>query len=80
MDAKATKAVVTITLALEGDATRLPTVRYRRDLLDALSRIASDAKTGDCLVSAEVLWAPEGGHDVLTQNDVYADFPELVPI
>lgn len=79
IDPKATAAVVSINLAIEGDSTLLRGIRYRQDLLDALSKIASDAQVDDCLFSAEVLWAPEERWEVLTKNDIYADYPNLIP-
>jgi len=72
--------VVSINLAIEGDSTVLPGIRYRQDVLDALSKIATDAQVGDCLLSAELLWAPEERWEVLTPNDVYADYPNLIPL
>lgn len=79
-DPKATAAVVSINLAIEGDSTNFKNgIRYRQDLLDALSKIASDAQVDDCLLSAEVLWAPEERNELLTKNDIYADYPDLMP-
>lgn len=76
-----TVAIVTINYAIEGDATKLPsTIRTRDDLRRALSRIAADAKVGDCLQSAEILWAPEDPTETLTRETAYADFPNLLPI
>ena len=77
---KATKAVVTLNLAIEGDSTALPYVSNRQDLLDVLSRIASDAQVEECLLSGEVLWAPEGPGEILTNNDLYESYPDLVPL
>jgi uncharacterized membrane protein len=77
---KATEAVVTISLAIEGDQTELPEIRSREDLKYALTRIAADAPVEDCLLSAEVLWAPELRSERLTQNDVYSDHPDLYPL
>jgi len=77
---KATAAIVSLNVAIEGDSTLLPGIRFRQDLLDALSQLASDAQVDDCLVSAEVLWAPEERWEVMTANDIYADYPNLVPL
>jgi uncharacterized membrane protein len=77
---KATAAVVTISLSIEGDRTKLPTIRTRKDVADALSRIAADAPIEDCLLSAEVLWAPEARSDRLTDEDIFADHPSLYPL
>jgi uncharacterized membrane protein len=71
---------VTINLAIEGDKTMLPSIRFRQDLLDSLSKIAADAQVEDCLLSAEILWSPEDRNEVLPPEDVIADYPELVPV
>lgn len=78
-DGKATTAVVTLALAIEGDSTKLPVIRSRSDLYEALSKIASDAQVDDCLLSAELLWAPEG-REYLSRDEVYADYPDLIPL
>ena len=52
-------AVVTLGLCIEGNSlsTRIPKqLRTRKDLQNALSQIASDVQTEDCLLSAEILW------------------------
>jgi len=77
---QSTSAVVTLNLAIEGDSTKLPSIRSRSDLASALRRIAADAQVEDCLLSAEILWAPEEVSDRMSSDDVYADYPELVPI
>jgi uncharacterized membrane protein len=75
-----TIAIVTINFAMEGDSTILPVIRSRDDLHSALSLIASDALVGDCLMTAEVLWSPEDVSETLSREEMYADFPNLVPI
>eukprot|EP00568_Trieres_chinensis_P012837 CAMPEP_0183293548 /NCGR_PEP_ID=MMETSP0160_2-20130417/2190_1 /TAXON_ID=2839 ORGANISM="Odontella Sinensis, Strain Grunow 1884" /NCGR_SAMPLE_ID=MMETSP0160_2 /ASSEMBLY_ACC=CAM_ASM_000250 /LENGTH=451 /DNA_ID=CAMNT_0025454681 /DNA_START=12 /DNA_END=1367 /DNA_ORIENTATION=- len=75
--AKATMAVVTIILAIEGDSTVLPQIRSPKDVEDALSRIASDARVDKCLQSAEILWTPEERSETLTMRDVTSDYPSL---
>lgn len=77
---QATVGVVSIHVAIEGDSTRLPRIRIRPDLLEALSKLASDAQVGDCLLSAEILWAPEERRELLSMDDVYADYPDLIPL
>jgi len=77
---KATEAVVTISLAIEGDRTELPEIKSREDLKYALTRIAADAPVEDCLLSAEVLWAPDLRSERLTQQDIIADHPDLFPL
>lgn len=77
---KATSAVVSINIAIEGDSTKLPRIRDRRDVLDALAKLAADAQVEDCLLSAEILWSPDEPGEVLSANDIYADYPDLVPL
>ena len=74
---KATMAVVTLLVAVDGDSTKLPSVGSVRDVEEALRRIASDAKVDDCLQSAEILWTPEDRAETLSLKDVVADYPEL---
>jgi uncharacterized membrane protein len=84
-------ALVSLNVAIEGDSTALPAVRDRADVRRALETLAADAKVGDCLLSAEVLWAPEhdgggrgdeqeGDRNELTLEGLAADYPELVPV
>lgn len=72
--------MVNIKLSIEGDSTRMPGIRYRKDLREALERIAGDAQVEDCLMSAEILWAPEQGNDRMTPDDIYSNYPNLIPL
>ncbi|CAB9519298.1 Protein of unknown function (DUF1517) [Seminavis robusta] len=74
---KATMAVVTLCLAIDGDKTKVPEIRNMRDIEEALRKIASDAKVSDCLQGAEILWTPQDSSESLTFRDVVADYPEL---
>ncbi|GAX18350.1 hypothetical protein FisN_23Hh244 [Fistulifera solaris] len=76
-NSKATMAVITILIAIDGDSTKLPTINSLRDVENALQKIASDVKTDDCLQSAEILWSPEARFETLSKRDVVADYPEL---
>lgn len=76
-DDKATKAVVTLVLAIDGDSTKVPAIRSMGDVEEALRKIASDVKVSDCLQGAEILWTPEDRSETLTMRDVLADYPEL---
>jgi hypothetical protein len=49
-DVKATKAVVTLNLAIEGDSTVLQKIRTLQDLLEVLSQIAADAQVEEVCV------------------------------
>jgi uncharacterized membrane protein len=79
-DSGLTNAVVSIKISIEGDSTRMPNISYRQNLRDALERIASDAQVEDCLVSAEILWSPEERNDRLTSDEIYASYPDLIPL
>jgi uncharacterized membrane protein len=72
-------AVVSVHVSILGDST-LPAVRDRADALRALNVIAADAKVGDCLMGAEILWAPEDKDEVVAIEDLVADYPELVTL
>ena len=77
---KATIAVVTIVMMIDGDSTSKQLssrVNSIRDVEDALSRIAADAKADKCLRGAEILWTPEERDETLTLKDVYADYSSL---
>lgn len=82
-------AVITLGLCIEGNSlnTHIPQqqqhhqpIRTRKDLHRALSQIATDVQTEDCLLSAEILWTPEEEGDYLTEQEVYADYPDLYPL
>jgi uncharacterized membrane protein len=77
VDGKATMAVVTLVLAIEGDSTKVPTIKSISDVEEALRRISSDSKVDDCLQSVEILWTPEDRTESLSLRDVVADYPEL---
>jgi uncharacterized membrane protein len=78
---KATMVVVTLVLSIQGDSTKLPTkIQSASDVENALRKIAADAKVDDCLIGAEILWTPEDRNEVLTRQDVVADYPELTVV
>ena len=77
---KATEAVVTILLAIEGDSTQLPKIQKRTDVLVALRKLAVDSQVDDCLLSGEVTWSPELRSETLTLTEIYADYPSLIPL
>jgi uncharacterized membrane protein len=74
---KATMAVVTLVLAIDGDSTKIPRIGGIADVEDALRKIASDSKMDDCLQSVEILWTPDERSETLTLQDVIADYPTL---
>jgi uncharacterized membrane protein len=75
-----TVAIVTINYSIEGDSTKLPYIRYRKDVAEALNLIAKDSQVEDCLLSAEILWAPDNVAEVLKKDDLYVDYPNLIPL
>jgi uncharacterized membrane protein len=77
LDSKATVAVVTLNLAIDGDSTKIPQINSIQDVEAALSKIAADVKVDDCLQSAEILWTPEDRSETLSIRDSIADYPEL---
>lgn len=74
---RATMAVITLLLSIDGDSTKLNKINSVSDVEQALQKIASDSKVGDCLQSAEILWTPEDRMETLSIRDVVADYPEL---
>lgn len=76
-DDKATMAVVTLVLAVDGDSTKVPKIRSMKDVEDALRKVASDVRVSDCLQGAEILWTPEDRTETLSFRDVVADYPDL---
>lgn len=76
-ESKATMAVITLVLAIDGDSTKLHKIKGLSDVEQALKKIASDSMVGDCLQSAEILWTPEDRSETLRVQDVIADYPEL---
>lgn len=77
---KATIAVVTIVMMIDGDSTSKqlsPNINSIRNVEDALSCIAADVKTDNCLRGSEILWCPEQRDETLTMKDVLADYPSL---
>jgi uncharacterized membrane protein len=74
---KATMAVVTLLLNIDGDSTKVPQIRSPADVEDALRKIAADSKVDSCLQGAEILWTPEDRVETLSPRDVVADYPEL---
>lgn len=78
--AKATVAVVTIVLHIDGDSTSKQLsskVNSIRDVEDALSKIAADSKVDDCLRGVEILWTPQERDETLTMRDVFADYSDM---
>lgn len=77
---KATIAVVTILLLIEGDHTSKKlssNIGSVRDAEEALRCIAADATADECLRGAEILWCPEQREDTLTMRDIVVDYPKL---
>jgi len=79
-DGQATSAIVSILVSIEGDKTNVPKIVSRRDLENALLRIAADSQVEDCLLQAEVLWSPEDKKTVLSNHDIVESYPELAVV
>lgn len=77
---RSTAAVVSLTVCIEGDSTKIPKIKNRIELREALSKVASDAQVDECLLSAEVLWTPEDKLDTLSTEELIADYPSLYPL
>lgn len=78
---KATQAVITLVLAVDGDSTKIPKkIRTIRDVENTLRTIASNVQVSDCLQGAEILWTPEERTETLSSRDVVADYPDLITI
>jgi uncharacterized membrane protein len=77
VDGQATMAVVTLLLAIDGDSTKLPSIRSIASVEEALRKIAGDVKVDTCLQSAEILWTPTDRSETLTLREVVADYPQL---
>jgi uncharacterized membrane protein len=78
--AKATVAVVTIVLLIDGDSTSnqlSSRVNSIREVEDALSKIAADSRVDNCLRGVEILWTPEERDETLTMRDVLTDYSDL---
>merc|ERR1712224_1169748 len=75
---KATMAVVTFVIAIDGDSTKLNKIDSVTDVEQALRQIASDSMTDDCLQNAEILWTPEDRSEALSVRDIVADYPQLL--
>lgn len=78
LGSRATFAVITIVLAISGDTTILPKIRSVVDIETALNRIAVDAQVDDCVQSTELLWTPTDRNEVLSQKELFADYPDLI--
>jgi len=74
---KATMAVVTLLVNIDGDSTRVPQIRSPADVEEALRKIAADSKVDSCLQGAEILWTPEDRAETLSPRDIISDYPEL---
>jgi uncharacterized membrane protein len=84
-DMAATMAIVTLHLSLDAAAAgdlrkRAKRISTREDLKDTLATIAAQAQVPDALLGGEVLWAPTRGSERLTEPQVFANYPNLVPL
>jgi uncharacterized membrane protein len=66
--------VVTLLVGTQGKL-QLPNINSAEDLRRALSQLGS--VSSDQLLALEVLWTPQAEGDVLTRDDVLAEYPNL---
>ena len=69
--------VVTIIVAADGKWS-LPTIRNTSDLKAALQKLGSIPSNQ--LLAAEVTWTPQADNESLTQQEVQAEYPNLVQL
>lgn len=69
--------LVTIVLAAEGQIA-LPTINSATDAREALSRLGG--LSASSIMGVELLWTPQAPGDTLTQTQLLADYPQLVPV
>ncbi|KAJ1627451.1 hypothetical protein T492DRAFT_1025119 [Pavlovales sp. CCMP2436] len=74
-----TYMVVTLMALLE-NGSALPEVSSVADLRRALSQLAAEVGKDGNLIAADVLWTPQEPTDVLSREDMFAYFPELIDI
>ena len=82
---KATMAVVTLVLSLDGSATmtniknvkQIQSVSDLEMILQAIASMSSSEDNDNALYGAEILWTPEDRSETLTKKDILADYPEL---
>jgi uncharacterized membrane protein len=80
-----TKGVVTLTVAMAGNflgpKTQYAKVKNREELINLLTQIGSDVQLEDNrMIAAEIFWSPEEPNDILTQDELYFKYPELLPL
>mmetsp|Transcript_22799 Transcript_22799/g.33433 ORF Transcript_22799/g.33433 Transcript_22799/m.33433 type:complete len:267 (+) Transcript_22799:50-850(+) len=76
---KPTVAIVTIIVALEGK--ELPKVTDMKSMRKCLTMLGgSDVMGSSALLASEVMWTPEEPWEVLDKNDLYLEYPELMPL
>lgn len=66
--------VVTLLVGTQGKL-QLPSINSAEDMRRALSQLGS--VSSDQLLALEVLWTPQAEGDVLTRDDVLAEYPDL---
>ena len=78
---KPTFAVITLTLLLVGAAVESwPTMKSRSDWKQTLHTLTATVSVENVLLAGEVLWAPTGANEQLSQEQIYTDYPNLFPM
>lgn len=87
-----TIAVVTVNIAMRGkfigptnkkggSKNNFSNNLNRLDVISLLTQIGSDVQMEDNeMIAAEIFWTPEQRDDILTQEEVYYKYPELLPL
>jgi uncharacterized membrane protein len=65
---------VTLLVGTQGKL-QLPVINSAEDLRRSLSQLGS--VSSDQLLALEVLWTPQADGDVLTREDILAEYPDL---
>mmetsp|Transcript_29598 Transcript_29598/g.66963 ORF Transcript_29598/g.66963 Transcript_29598/m.66963 type:complete len:267 (-) Transcript_29598:2114-2914(-) len=76
---KATEAVITMILAIEGK--ELPSVKDMKSLRTCLTELGgSDMLGNNALLAAEIMWTPEEPWETITKEDLILEYPKLLPL
>eukprot|EP00427_Karlodinium_veneficum_P042436 CAMPEP_0169249212 /NCGR_PEP_ID=MMETSP1016-20121227/36278_1 /TAXON_ID=342587 /ORGANISM="Karlodinium micrum, Strain CCMP2283" /LENGTH=377 /DNA_ID=CAMNT_0009330105 /DNA_START=77 /DNA_END=1210 /DNA_ORIENTATION=+ len=74
-----THMVLTLIVLLR-DGKALPDITSMTDLRTAIQDLTAEVSVDDNLMGAEVIWTPEEDTDVMDQDDMFLNFPELVSV
>lgn len=69
--------MVTILVAVEGPL-ELPVINSLEDVRTSLSKMGGVG--ADQTLAVEVLWTPQDGDDYYTKDEIFQDYPTLIPL